>query len=203
MKTISKLIPASLMFIFFINYAYSQSSQNFTFSPANTLDKIYNANEFAFDFIDIVNLTGGSLRFKWKKISNTFNSGWDYSICDLGRCYPDVPDSSTMDPTSPGGDAYFICHMSFNNIVGSGELKLFVYEAGDEASGDTVTFRYTTNTTSGVEETQISQSGISVYPNPANEVINVNIQNNHQIETIEVFDITGKLVYQEVFRLAV
>ena len=46
--------------------------------------------------------------------------------------------------------------------------------------------------TMSVEET--SFEGFSFYPNPAKDVVNLNINNNQVIEQIDIFDITGKKV---------
>lgn len=46
--------------------------------------------------------------------------------------------------------------------------------------------------TMSVEETTLE--GFSFYPNPAKDIINLNINNNQEIQQIDIFDITGKKV---------
>ncbi|RRO20858.1 T9SS type A sorting domain-containing protein, partial [Flavobacteriaceae bacterium 14752] len=43
-------------------------------------------------------------------------------------------------------------------------------------------------------------SGISIYPNPANDVLNINLgQNSSQIENFTLFDLNGRQIYQKQF----
>ena len=48
-----------------------------------------------------------------------------------------------------------------------------------------------------LEEFMISASDISVYPNPANDIVTVDIlkQNNTESVTISLFDAIGKVIY--------
>ncbi|RRO23895.1 T9SS type A sorting domain-containing protein, partial [Flavobacteriaceae bacterium 14752] len=43
-------------------------------------------------------------------------------------------------------------------------------------------------------------SGLSIYPNPANDILNINLgQNSSQIENLTLFDLNGRQVYQKQF----
>ena len=169
--------------------------QNFSFSPSNTLEITYTTGDFASNTVDIVNLTSGSLTFKWIRILEDFPPEWSYSMCDLGSCFPNVPDSNIMNPTGNGGDAFLTCHMTFNNTPGMAELQLYVFEVGDEANGDTVTFRYTAVV--GVDEKADNPGILKTYPNPAVDRVRVKPSAGHIIRDLKVYDMNGKVVYSE------
>ncbi len=56
-----------------------------------------------------------------------------------------------------------------------------------------VSFSQNCSTVSAVNEIEVNQSEITIYPNPANEAVNVvNIPNN---SSLKIIDISGKTVY--------
>jgi len=176
-------------------FCIGASAQRFSFDPSKSLDLEYYKDDYASNQITITNLTNESLSFRWRLLSNTFSSGWSFSFCDLGSCFIVPPDSNDMNPTSVGGDAYFICHTQFKGVVDSGALVLFVFEIGDEANGDTVTFRYTTTSVVGMVENGLGEYKIKLFPNPAVDVLYLNIGDPLEILNIEIYNSIGKSVY--------
>ncbi|MBL4651700.1 MAG: T9SS type A sorting domain-containing protein [Flavobacteriales bacterium] len=194
-KLANNKMMKSLTTTIFILIAFFQGfSQNYDFFPSKNYEKIADASGYSSDQVLINNLTSGILNLKWKKVEVGFPTGWDYSLCDLGSCYPSAPDSATMNPTDSAGDAYFICHMTFNNIVDSGYLKLFVYEDGNETGGDTVTFRYVTTPPTGIGT--YTPKLISIYPNPTASRLNIDLGTSI-IRSIKLYDTNGKLVLSD------
>ncbi|MBL4624945.1 MAG: T9SS type A sorting domain-containing protein [Flavobacteriales bacterium] len=177
--------------LFVLTVSIQGFCQNYDFIPAKSIEITAEASGYSSNQIALNNLTTGSLQFKWKRLEDAFPAGWSYSLCDLGSCYPSAPDSATMNPTDPGGNAYFICHMTFNEVVDSGYLKLYVYEEGNEANGDTVTFNYITTAPTGIESPAVDV--VEVYPNPASGVLNINM-GNEDINFVKLYDMTGRLV---------
>ena len=51
--------------------------------------------------------------------------------------------------------------------------------------------------TTGIKEA-INNNAISLYPNPSNGKITINATNNNAINTVNIFDITGTLVFTQV-----
>ena len=203
MKIFSRFLLFAVCSVLF---SLSSIGQNFSISPTNSIDKTHPLNREAADTLHLINNTTGALQFQWRKINETFDSDWTYSLCDLGMCYShnnavDLPDTATMNATSPGGDAYFLTHVDFEGIPGSGELKLYVYEVGDEANGDTVTFRYTASAAAGIEDHAFSANTISTYPNPAKDILTINTQNdNEELSAVEVLDNKGRVIYKKAER---
>ena len=172
-------------------------AQRFSFDPSNLWEQEYYKDDYSSNQIFITNETTEELAFRWKLVGNSFPVEWGFSICDLGSCFPIPPDSNDMNLTTAGGDAYFICHTSFNGFVGVGELALFVFEIGDEANGDTVIFRYTTTNVIGVTSSGQAQNSLMVFPNPASDMVYVNIHPGAHIRKVVVYNILGQPVIDQ------
>ena len=52
----------------------------------------------------------------------------------------------------------------------------------------------------GVEEFESPSETVRIYPNPASDVLNINIPENTEIVTTCIFDLTGRKVYQNAFK---
>ena len=52
----------------------------------------------------------------------------------------------------------------------------------------------------GVEEFESPSETVRIYPNPASNVLNINIPENTEIVTTCIFDLTGRKVYQNAFK---
>jgi len=169
-------------------------AQRFTFDPSSTWTQEYYKDDYSSNQIIITNETTEALAFRWKFVANTFPAGWNFSICDLGSCFPAPPDSNDMNVTSVGGDAYFICHTSYNGFVGAGEIQLFVFEIGDEANGDTVTFRYSTTDVLGMEPVGLDERGLTLFPNPVGDRVTLQTPPGMGISQVIVYNILGQPV---------
>ena len=55
----------------------------------------------------------------------------------------------------------------------------------------------------GVEEIESDLSGISLYPNPVSNTLNINVSDNVEIVQTCIFDLTGRKVYQGRFEKAI
>lgn len=172
-------------------------SQNFTFSPNKTLNLSHDVSDYSSNQIDIINQTSGVLNFEWELLSNTLNSSWSYSLCDLGSCYPSPPATATMSPTSAGGNAFISFHVSFEGVADTGMVQVFVYEQGDKANGDTITFAYEVNDATPIHLIQNQGDYIELYPNPANDFITLKTKTSDAIETIEIYSMLGEQVFEQ------
>ncbi|MCH8904337.1 MAG: T9SS type A sorting domain-containing protein [Bacteroidetes bacterium] len=195
----NKLIKTFLVALIIIT-SLSQHSfgQNFILSPSDSVVMEYDASSFGSNDITIVNQTMGSLTFKWRLVSNTLLSGWDKSLCDLGACYPVIPDSSIMTPTDPGGNAFFIFHTFFNGVAGTGALELFVFEVGDEANGKNVYFEYTATGSTAIDDKDAKSSNINIYPNPIEDVITVSLSTQEIIKDVEIVNVLGETIAYQI-----
>jgi hypothetical protein len=72
---------------------------------------------------------------------------------------------------------------------GNGTLTCIVYDNQLSCSDSS---KYTVNISTGIKN--IKNSNIKIYPNPTNNIINIEGLNKNENNTIQIFDVQGKLV---------
>ena len=55
----------------------------------------------------------------------------------------------------------------------------------------------------GVEELESVSETVKLYPNPANDVLNINVSDDTEIVATSIYDLTGRRVYQNAFTKAI
>jgi len=139
----------------------------------------------------------------WRIIENTLPLPvcWTYMICDMQLCYPGIPQDGNggMGSLAPGNsDELFDLEISTNGNSGSGRLKLYVYNTANPTDGDTVIYNIsgcdTGNSCPLSIKEKMDYSFIHIYPNPARNVINIEITNNLQLTNVSLSDVFGKKV---------
>ena len=176
------------------------------------------AMEFVGDFSYVENLTGDwhgdcftwyddasnrYLAFSFENNVNTFEGGTDVmiqygtnlmfyinTVQFLAMVEPDV--NGEIIPTSDGGAMLVGYHQ--NPLVGSGGGTMFLYKIGPnevypDASNPTTVLH--SNLVSIKEE--FSAIDLKVYPNPANDLLNVDVPTN-EIHHFQIFDSSGKTI---------
>jgi hypothetical protein len=182
-------------FAFFCAFilSFSSKAQNYTISPANTVYFTAEYNTLTINDIYMVNNANTKISLSWTLISNNLVAGWDYAICDLGTCYPGIPPSATMDSVEVGAMGFLGLNVNPYSIPGTGSVTVYVYETQYPSNGDTLTW-YVTSSPSGVNENSKALS-MNVYPNPASEVINVDLGGHaDEAEFISIYNILGEKV---------
>lgn len=127
---------------------------------------------------------------KWFKISEDMPVGWEKSLCDLGSCYPGLPNSGTMFPVSPGDSGFLGWNVIPNQVPGIGVVRYYVYEENHLAEGDTLTWIISTPDFNSVNDLVVNN--LSIYPTPASDVVTVN--SHEPLTQIEVFSVAGQLL---------
>ena len=74
-----------------------------------------------------------------------------------------------------------------------GEVVIDTYDNGTNTL--TQGFHQTQLTVTSVEET-LSEVRLNMYPNPTSELLNIDLGNNQTDINLQLFDMSGKLVYQ-------
>jgi hypothetical protein len=62
--------------------------------------------------------------------------------------------------------------------------------------GSTNTTQFCLTSSAGIEEYLLSQS-VSIAPNPANDLLNIQAKNENQIETISIYNLAGQLLIEK------
>ncbi len=159
---------------------------------------------------NITNLTSGSLTIKWKVIATNFPADWltaaAFGICDACGCSNNLGDTSIWNATTSTGTLFNCDYAGPSGAVGLYSLSL-------NLSGVSAGTHYmTVNINSGLGGTSKnvtfiiskfpaivnnvfpSTDDIKLYPNPANEDINVVFDANADIKNIAIYNIIGKVM---------
>ena len=124
-------------------------------------------------------------------IHNDIPAAWDGMICIFGSCLGTIPvvgTQATMDPISGSNQGMVRLTVNPFNGTETAKLQVYVYDVNFPNDGDTATWLL--NTTLYVEETLWED--LSIYPNPVNEVLKIETENN--VDFVEIHSLNGKLV---------
>ena len=151
--------------------------------------------EFSLDLF-FRNNTNDSIFVNWRReFGENCPLEWDvYSVDNVLSYFPQIDESQLPIPMS-SIDSNFVLRQSFlpRTVAGCCDIKvIFSLDGSPTIPIDTGYYQIEINssgciTTSIIEE---ATKKINVYPNPSSNVIN--IENNSLLESIEIFDLTGK-----------
>lgn len=185
------LIAFSLLFIISAKDSVAQ-----TFSiPKDTVKYAVQNLGYAEDVLSYIkNETSAPIKLNWKIVSHNMPASWtsSFGLCDNVLCYGSTivgtPGPSqltdTFSTTCP-----FKISMAFNNAVHG--VYYVTSAITDGTFTDSVTFlieKFPTN----VNAVRTSADGISMYPNPAQDELNVLFSSNAGIRNITVYNLIGK-----------
>ncbi len=128
---------------------------------------------------------------KWQKLSETIYPGWELNFCNNGNCMPGLPDSGEWKNLQINEEAFIKIHTLTNKIEGTSIIKYRIYAVGDPEHADTVTFELVCNIAAGVSAPAIAS--INGFVQAGNKLI---IQPNTPAATVQVFDLTGRRVFE-------
>ncbi|MEI8278700.1 MAG: T9SS type A sorting domain-containing protein [Bacteroidota bacterium] len=188
-----------LAFIAFANPSFGQSF-NTTADPSDTMNV---TSSQLFDFLPTINNTyTDSIQIKWHvdMAHTSMPTGWTVSTCDNHGCYAaDGANhfssyihvgssgqwSTTIDPTPTGAAAYgtaIVSEVLTDNLLG--------------ITNKTLVFILTKNPTGISSTTLQSDEDIIMYPNPAQNDVNVVFNESLGVKSIAVYNLIGKVLTQ-------
>lgn len=163
----------SLLTIFCVK---TNAQLTYSITPSSNVSSIVPLNEASEIKIEINNTSNAKLVLNWVRITNTLPVAWQYTTCDNVFCYGGVPSGTkTMDSIAIGGQGFLTLGIDPGNNLGSGQVKIYVYQDGFPNMGDTLTWNVTSQVV-GIKEISVN-SGISIYPNPINHFLNIELSN--------------------------
>lgn len=133
----------------------------------------------------------------WRKLELSLPPEWDYSMCELGRCYAGIPDSSQMDDVPPHEKAFLGVNIIPNHTAGTGTVRCVVFDVRHPDHRDTLTWFVTASAAAVLEKSQSQQ--FVVIPNPSTGLMRVNFHKDFS-GSVTVFDSKGKQVRSETVR---
>lgn len=182
--------------------SYNADAQSFTcahdtvwFSYTGTSDNI--ANHIS------VPSGGPNVTLNWKVVGTNFSTDWigATGICDNNTCLPGTTvatgsfPTQTSSPYIAGATGDF--HMQFNGaiITSSGTNKYMRVRLINPSTSDTAYQTYIVSAVaSSVRTVSRSVDEISLYPNPANNEINVVFDAAADVKSISVHNLIGKVM---------
>ena len=171
-------------------------AQNFVNLPNDTL--IANAvfNDVNVFNITQKNLSTGLLVLKWKKIDVKAPKSWELSVCDIGHCYSELVDSSTMDPLIVGDDGLVSLHLNPLSEAGTSVLRLQIWDTAKSNKIDTLTWIITTKVKSGLIQTNLSPE-FKILEDKNNATITINQELDHRYDVL-IINHSGSIVYKKI-----
>jgi hypothetical protein len=160
------------------------------FSPVTTDTTLYGVateNDFYGD-IPIANDNSTSSSMYWEVDSVNLPAGWEFSVCDQDICYP--IGTQNVQWNLPGNGGYLNMHFYPNGQAGNGLVILKVNDSPGENQIEYLTFRANAASTAGIDKNSLEE--ITLYPNPAVDVIN--ITGGSADTQLEMLDILGNKV---------
>ena len=182
-----------ILLLSFCLIIYIGKAQTYSITPAKTVSISAQLNNISNKYIYMPNTGGAKIILKWKKISDNLPAGWDYSMCDKGNCYAGVPvGPTTMDTVYVSDQGYFNLAVDPLNELGSGTVRIYMWQDGFESAGDTLTWHVNAIPVS-VEELKLSDN-IQIFPNPASSNLNI-VLNDSKFHDIEIKSIVGQVIF--------
>lgn len=189
-----KKLNSILCILFFVSVMNAQVT--YTLSPTNTVNLTLPLNQSTGSKIYQVNTGSSKILLKWERVFVNLPVGWTYTSCDNSFCYGGVPvGPNVMDSVSVGGQGFVGVDIDPANISGVGIVKIYVYQDGYYSQGDTLTWNIST-TAVGINEYTDSDL-ISMYTNPANDVVNILFKKEYNSSTVRIIDFMGRKIMEE------
>ncbi len=173
-------------------------AQNFVYSTEMHINTNIEANVYESEYIKFKTPNPEVIQYKWKLIENTLPEAWDYSLCDHGSCYISIPNEGemlelTQEEADDSTEVFFSLTLIPQDTKGTGTIRLYVYDSKDLDRGDTVSFTMTYEQSAGLLSNTLDNI-VNMYPNPATDVVQLNVKAGNSIENVQIIDATGKTV---------
>lgn len=145
-------------------------------------------------YISIENQSGGTVDIEWVVLENTLNPDWKLQFCDFEFCYTN--DFEPLKTNSSGtltddydDDWYLGVDLAGN----SADSAIWVVEITTLATGtkDTMVWVVTDKNPVSVGDVNQRNQRISLYPNPASNLINIKNPDNRSLN-YRILDVAGK-----------
>ncbi|MEY2829332.1 MAG: hypothetical protein RIQ33_1190 [Bacteroidota bacterium] len=121
-------------------------------------------------------------------------SAWTVSTCDNNGCYASSVNKMTF-IVAAHDSATISMTISTNNVAGYGVISTSINKVGTTNSLVNRTKATVTTCLNGINETKISE--IKFFPSPFQSNLNVRLNNNTQVKSVEFYNLIGSMVYKQ------
>jgi hypothetical protein len=153
----------------FLCASYGQE-RSYVVTPSHSIiETTDQSEEYLKYYIYQENKTSSGLVLGWNRILADIPAGWDYSLCDLGTCYPGIPPGDVMDTVPVNDKGFLAMNIYPYGIDGKANIVMEVYDVNSPDIRDTLTWVITVKSLAGVNETASDLSQFFIYPNPSTD----------------------------------
>jgi len=190
-------------FLFALFSGLTASAQTFYMDKGDTSKLYWSAPGDMLVYNKIFNNTFSTINIQWRVINfgNTDANWICNGICDNIKCYTATPDitsgTSTQTTDDIGPKAYIAdMHVIFNGDAAANNTWAWAtISYKDPVSGEdtTATFAAYKNGTGLITPVKVNDD-VTLFPNPAQNYIDVLYKSSSDVKTIAIYNIIGKLI---------
>lgn len=151
------------------------------------------ATEFEIELLSqITNNTGSTVTIRWTRVVEQMPQEWDVNFCDKNLCYLGFVESKTFELNN--GESGMLKPIFYpNEVPGMGVFRLYLQsETPGIVWADTAVFVGVATGEVGTVEAELVRT-VSVFPNPANDVLNVATADAQLQGQWRITDAAGKM----------
>ncbi|MBA3647194.1 MAG: T9SS type A sorting domain-containing protein [Chitinophagales bacterium] len=127
---------------------------------------------------------------RWVRIVEGAPLAWSSYVCDKNNCYLDSTNTQTFE-LSGNGRGLLELTVTPNGTEGTGNYRVLVYDIKDSAAVNAIlTVGAVSNNTTGINNPKTK--GISIFPIPAKDVLNVSFDVAYNVSSIQVYNMVGQ-----------
>ncbi len=149
------------------------------------------AAEFSDAAAYIQNNSSVERTIKWVRYADVEPEGWYTTVCDDNNCYAPGTSSMTV-KIAANAQGLLKLNVFANDVVGTGSYHLNAYDISDSANANVkLTVDVVTNPT-GISD--VNTEVVSIYPNPAKDVLYMNLDASKKINSIDIHNVVGQKI---------
>lgn len=192
----------TLLFVFVVSLALHSRSQAQTihFTDAGTATNVSGYNsEYDIAILDtLMSMYPSNKQVTWSIVKMSGPAQWSFTNCDPASCYSAqspynyLSNMGTTTPwtIAPSSIGVFTFHVVLHNIAGNGTYKLSAWVDGDSVN-TVVTRMLNINVTQAAGISKIATPEVKLYPIPAVDQLNINLNNLDNAKRIEIYNLIG------------
>jgi hypothetical protein len=155
-----------------------------------------------FKLKNVASSTKGFYIQKYDNVINTVNASdkAEANFCTGTVCYPPTTMSATLSLTA-GESIDFIADLLEASVIGQSNVSYEISDLNNPTDMLTISFSY--NAPTGIHEISIVRSFSNLYPNPANNLVNfnLNLAKDVQSASLKIFNAIGEVVFDRTLEL--
>lgn len=180
--------------------SFKANAQSISFTDAGSSTNVSGYNsEYDIAILDTLMSTySGNKQVTWSIVKVSGPSQWSFTNCDPASCYSAqspynyLSNSTTNTPwvLAPSTSGVFTFHVILHSIAGSGTYKLTAWVDGDSLN-TAVSRNLNITVTQAMGVSKLATPEIKLYPIPANDVLNVDLNNFNTAKRVEIYNLIG------------